>query len=115
LDFCSRLSEDNVSIGPVAMPPTPAAALPAHQWANFGINLSLLVVGLLIGACVVYFCRKLIRRYSWQGYPHLLVAIDAVCSCLLSAVELSWDFSPCPPHQHPSISHCHDCNSPIVS
>jgi hypothetical protein len=59
------------------MPPTPAVALLSHPWANFGINLGLLVVGLLIGACVVFFCRKLIRRYSWQGYPHLLVSIDA--------------------------------------
>jgi cytochrome c biogenesis protein CcdA len=59
------------------MSPAPAAVLPVHQWANFGINFGLLAVGLLIGTCIVYFSRKLIRRYSWQGYPHLLVAIDA--------------------------------------
>jgi hypothetical protein len=44
---------------------------------NVGINLGLLFGGFLVGVCLVFLGRKIIRRHSWHGYPHLLVLIDA--------------------------------------
>jgi hypothetical protein len=69
------------------------AAVPSiHPWGNFAVNSGLLVAGILAGVCLVFLGRKLILRINWQGYPHLLVAIDAalviIGTIITSSLEL---------------------------
>ncbi len=59
---------------------------------NLVMNVGLLVGGFLVGVSLIFLGRKVIRRYKWHGYPHLLVLIDAslvvVGTIVTSALEL---------------------------
>ena len=74
------------------MNPAVNVAEAVRPWPNFGINIGLLLGGFLVGVCVVFLGRKIIRRYNWSGYPHLLVLIDAALvvfgTILTSSLEL---------------------------
>jgi len=45
---------------------------------NVALNAAFFLSGILAGSVLVYLGRKFIRKYSWDGYPTLLVAIDGV-------------------------------------
>jgi hypothetical protein len=58
----------------------------SRPFSNLGINAGLFAAGVMIGIFLVYLGRKVIRRAPWAGYPHALVAIDAVIVVLITAV-----------------------------
>lgn len=71
---------------PVDGPPTPS--LP---WANLGINLLLILVGIAVAVVIGLLARRVVRRSSWLYWPHTLVILDTVFVAITAVITAALD------------------------